>query len=202
MLTLKIANGFPYKEYPGELSSDMSIFQSAEMEHCFFQNAYLYSIPKHMLPRTYTVLENEKPVLLFPALSNKNRIELAGHANGLCELNLVYFKDSESQVKSYLLYLLETVKISKVKIDRIRDTTLLARILGEGINGYSVTNRNVDNVEIDFSKGYAAWFDSLSKSVRQNCRTAYNRLKNDVLMTELHTKRGGGASFNLTDTTW
>ena len=36
MLTLKRDCLFPYRVYPDEISEEMSIFQSSEMQRCFF----------------------------------------------------------------------------------------------------------------------------------------------------------------------
>ena len=82
----------------------MSIFQSAEIERCFFINSLAYVVPKRMCPCTISVLDNNVPVLIVPALASTSNMELAGHANGMCELSPIYFKGSERDLERYLKF--------------------------------------------------------------------------------------------------
>ena len=54
-----------------------------------------------------------------------------------------------------------------------------------------------ENVSIDFSSGYDIWLQSLSKNVRQNLRTAYNRLRKDGKDIYIETSCGGQISHSL-----
>lgn len=193
MLTLKTTPYFPYKSYPSEMSEEMSVFQSAEMERCFFANSLAYAVPKRMRPCTLSVLEDNDPVLVFPALASNSSIELAGHANGMCELSPIYFKGSENDLKRYLKFFLDTSGYREYMLTRIRESTKVNCTLAEGFAGYDISVTSKDNVSIDFSGGYDAWFQSLSKSARQNLRTAYNRLDKDGATVRLEV--GSGAQL-------
>ena len=197
MLTLKMAPYFPYKSYPEEMSEEMSIFQSAEMERCFFTNSLADAVPKHMRPRTISVLDNNNPVLIVPALVSSSNMELAGHANGMCELSPIYFKGSEKNLKRYLKSFFDASGYSEYLFTRIRASTSLSCTLDEGIAGYDISVTSKENVFIDFSSGHDAWFQSLSKNVRQNLRTAYNRLEKDGEDIRIEVSHGGQISHSL-----
>lgn len=197
MLTLKTAPYFPYKTYPGEMSEEMSIFQSVEMQRCFFANSLAYAVPKRMRPYTISVLEDNDPVLVFPALVSNSSMELAGHANGMCELSPIYFKGSENDLKRYLKFFLDTSGYREYILTRIRESTKVNCTLTERFAGYDISVTSKDNVSIDFSGGYDAWFQSLSKSTRQNLRTAYNRLEKDGRDIHVEVRRGGEISHSL-----
>ena len=180
MLTLKLAPYFPYMSYLDEMSEEMSIFQSAEMERCYFVNSLVYSIPKRMIPQTISVFDDDNIVLIIPALLNASKLELAGHANGMCELSPIYFKGTtENNLKYYFKYFLDTTGYSEYNFTKIRESTQLSHIISDGIVGYDISAISKENVFIDFFDGHDEWFNSLSKNVRQNIRTAYNRLEKD-----------------------
>ena len=197
MLTLKTTPYFPYKSYPGELPEEMGVFQSVEMERCFFANSLAYAVPKRMRPCTMSVLDGNDPVLIFPALISNSNMELAGHANGMCELSPIYFRESEKNLKCYLKFFLDASGYREYLFTRIRESTQVNCILDEGFAGYDISVTSKDNVSIDFSGGYDAWFQSLSKSTRQNLRTAYNRLEKDGRDIRVEVRRGGEISHSL-----
>ena len=175
------------------MSEEMSIFQSSEMERCFYINSLAYAMPKHMRPRTISVLDDHEPVLIFPALVSKSNLELAGHANGICELSPIYFKKTENNLERYVGFFLDATDYNEYRLTRIRESTRLACILNEGIARYAISSTSRENVLICFPRGYDAWFQSLSKSARQNLRTAYNRLDKDGETVRLEV--GSGAQL-------
>ncbi len=197
MLTLKRAHCFPYRDYPSEMSEELSIFQSAEIERCFFANSLMYAVPKRMWPCTMSVLDDSDPVLIVPALVSSTNAELAGHANGMCELSPIYFKGTEGDLKRYLKFFFDASGYREYLFTRIRGSTRLSRTLIEGIEGYDISATSKENVSIDFSNGYDVWFQSLSKNVRQNLRTAYNRLRKDGKDIHIEVSRGGRISRSL-----
>lgn len=197
MLVIKESPYFPYSCYPDEMSAEMSIFQSAEMQRCFFVNSLMYAVPKQMQPRTLSLLDDNVPVLIFPLLVRGTKAELAGHANGMCELSPIYFKNSEKKLKQYLKFLFDASCCDEYLFSRIRDSSHFCRILDEGIAGYDISATSRDNVQIDFSQGYAAWFQELGKSVRQNLRTAYNRLEKDGKSFRVEVSNGQKLSHSF-----
>ena len=150
-----------------------------------------------MCPCTISVLDNNVPVLIVPALASTSNMELAGHANDMCELSPIYFKGSERDLERYLKSFFDVSGHRKYLFSRIRESTQLCRILGEGIAGYDISMTSKENVSIDFSSGYDIWLQSLSKNVRQNLRTAYNRLRKDGKDIYIETSCGGQISHSL-----
>lgn len=75
-------------------------------------------------------------------------------------------------------------------------TVNFARFLGTNPMVACVSRivRSEPCVAIDFSEGYDAWRQSLSKSARQNLRTSYNRLAVDGKSLNINVIAGGGKS--------
>ena len=150
-------------------------------------------MPQRKAIRTFTVKDDGEPVLIMPAFINAQETCLAGHANGICELNLIYFRGTEKRLQEYIEFLFGEIKSPKIRIDRVREGSKLAVIMDKGIEGYLIKRRAIENVKIAFNNGYSEWINGLSKSVRQNVRTAYNRLNTDGRMLKMHMVSGGQA---------
>ena len=71
-------------------------------------------------------------------------------------------------------------------------------LLRDDINGIKLDNKQQICVKIDFDCGVENLLHSLHKSVRQNVRTAYNRLNKDNIGVELKVYRGS----QMTDSVW
>lgn len=197
MLALKSLPNFPYKSYHDEMSAELSIFQTTDIERCYFVNSPAYAVPKHMKACTISVSDDDIPVFIVPALVNDSKLELAGHANGICELSPIYFGESESNLRSYVEFFLNESGFHEYLFTRIRESSKFSRILGEGIDGYDISATGTENVAIDFGSGHDAWFQALSKSTRQNLRTAYNRLAKDEKDIRIGVSYGAQVSHSL-----
>ena len=100
-------------------------------------------------------------------------------------------------MQEYIEFLFGEIKSPKIRIDRVREGSKLAVIMDKGIEGYLIKRRAIENVKIAFNNGYSEWINGLSKSVRQNVRTAYNRLNTDGRMLKMHMVSGGGKPIAL-----
>jgi len=74
----------------------------------------------------------------------------------------------------------------KASLYRIEDAAVADSLTQSGL----VEKRKTDCCIIDIATDYDTWFRGLSKSVRQNIRTAYNRLNRDNLKYELSIGSG------------
>lgn len=166
---------FP-KRYKDQLSSELTVFQTARIQRELNKNILFYAVPKKMIPKVYEVYDGEKLVCIFPALVNNDVLELAGVAQGLSNLSPIYFNCSKD-ITSALAFLFADLKCKEIRIDRVLEGSYSATLL-ENLSGYIINKTLIENVRICFDS-YDEWFSSLRKSVRQNLRTAYNRMDKD-----------------------
>lgn len=158
-----------------------------------FLNLPIYAIPKKMKVGTFTVLNNGVPKMIFPAMHNKNVVELAGENQGTSNLSPIVFNGSRD-VKGLLNKLLDYFfdkGVRKVRLIKIKDGSFFDSFFDEDLEKWSVDKKYYDNVKIEFKNGFEDWHSRLSKSVRQNLRTAFNRLKTDGKEFEAKVYRGG-----------
>ena len=85
-------------------------------------------------------------------------------------------------------YILNANHPCRVLIDRVRENSLIYKYTRELFPSLEYSQSVC--VAIDFKDGYEAWFSSLSKSIRQNIRTAYNHLTTDGKTYEARIIKG------------
>ena len=117
--------------------------------------------------------ENAEIVALIPLLEYKGgRAQLFGFPNGFNESSFVYDRTKISVAECVKLILSVYPQFEILKVDE--RTALFELVEKEGEN-----IKYTKNVAINFGGNFDDYFASLSKSVRQNVRTAYNRMKTD-----------------------
>ena len=196
MYRIKRYVGLPVHMFMGKSTVDSTVFQSPDIQKAYYSRAWIYGIREKKLPCTYVVLADKRPVLLFPALASKNEIQLAGSTNGICSLCPIYFGEQEFY-EEVLQYCLQSLPVSKIVMDRIPEDSRTARFVRSITKWAEVDSVITENVRIPFNNGYEIWHSTLRKSVRQNLRTAYNRLKTDGLSMRFEMHMGGEVSTAL-----
>ena len=194
MILIEKQRGFLSDTYDKDLSKEMTVFQTFRLQKEMFRNMPFYSIPKRMRARTYTVKYDDRLSLVFPVLEGKNKIEIAGETQGTSYLMPIYFSDSEKLFDvcfGRLLDYLSDKGITEVKLLKIPENCRTYRFVENSLSGWKVQKKPYENVKIILPKSYDEWFASLSKSVRQNIRTAYNRLSSDSCNYKAEMFRGG-----------
>lgn len=156
------------------------------LEYDYFKRtvklSYYYRIIDRCKIRYYVIRKNNIPIMIAPILHYTNgTTELFGRYNGYNYSDFLYdttypldkaWEMLMSEIKSLSLY--------KVKAD--------SRII-ELVDKNTLTQ--IQNVAIHFGTDYDKYFSGLSKSVRQNIRTAYNRLIKDNHNIKLINISGG-----------
>ena len=94
-----------------------------------------------------------------------------------------------------LSFLFNSLGFKQVRIDRVLEGSHPASQI-EGIKGYTINKTCIDNVKIIFCS-YDEWFSGLKKSVRQNLRTAYNRIDKDEITYNVDYYTGESIPKNL-----
>lgn len=170
------------------LTPEVSPFLAPEA----FEIAYRYFYPYYIIERHFPTLcifkEDDRVVAIAPLLRCRDGVyRLFVAYNGFNECGMLY-EDSSVLPECISLLLKQFGSIEFQKIDERSPLVNFAR------NNVTVSN----NVAIHFGNNYDDWFKSLSSSVRQNIRTAYNRLNKDnlALETRIVTDRNDGYPLN------
>lgn len=181
-----------------EYLQNESIISSPYQNYSFLKTVIRYFYPyyfiKKSLPLFYSFYNEEGIcVAIIPVLKRifKNQVTLLLDAEGfaycdILSLNPEYAKEAISM----LLDKYDKFVFNKV----LAQSKTMEAIRGCCDNGlYCVTNC----VCIDYGNDYDAYLKSLSKSTRQNLRTAYNRLEKGEHKMEFVVTRGGSRGIKM-----
>lgn len=158
------------------------------VEYDYFNRAikyfWYYFIAKRCVIKYYLITEDHSPILIAPILIYSNgQKELFGNINGYNYCDLVY--KNCNQINNAIELLYDT--IGRFDIYKIRENSPLVKKFSSHI--YLV--KNTLNVKIIFGDNYEEYYKNLSKSVRQNLRTSYNRLNKNGYKFNLKVVYGG-----------
>lgn len=137
----------------------------------------------------FVAKKGNEALCVLPLVVNKKRkeIHLLGYLCSVGHLDLIYKSSLSSTEFSEILELLRLLyKGYTFNLDRISQYSLTYKYLRE--LGVEPVEQSIC-VKIDF-KTYEEWFSSLSKSCRQNVRTAYNRINRENKVLEINTSIG------------
>lgn len=172
-------------------SSDYSFFQSYEWNYALVQS---YRKQRLTNPREL----KDKKILFFviddrviiPSIidSGSKELYLLGEDKPSDYLSFVHDINDFDLLKKYVEYFVNTIsgEVSIFHFNRIREDSLLSDVLIDLSNTRDrIKHHRITNVKIELDMN-APFYDSLSKSVRQNYRTAKNRIAKDGL--DYHVK--------------
>ena len=138
-------------------------------------------------PRMLTVIHKEKVVAMLPVISNMSgsRYKMLTDMRGISSCDALFNTCLSTTEKVEAADKLATWLIHhRFALKRISSDSMLAKTLEN--NGYP-PYRKAECCKIIIDKPYDEWFKTLPKSVRQNIRTAYNRLNRDSLEYQIVT---------------
>lgn len=172
---------FPLKLIWKKLTKNntVNIYQSYEFNELFFKYRItsLSNICKgNICCRFVVCFENGEAKCIAPLAIDKKpekTIRLLGHGTNAGYLDYIY-EDPEyaKKVHSYIEDKFKDYSFDYIFVDEASPLVDIMNIVGS-FNNYAIK-----------IKGYEDYFDSLSKSTRQNIRTAYNRMNTDGLKFE------------------
>lgn len=130
---------------------------------------------------TFCLYRGDQVVTIAPLLQQGNTLCLRGQYTGAGNLDLIYRPDFSYEEFSFLMDAIRK-RCGKAQwtVDRVSEKSLLLDYWQRYTAQFpdvSVTKETC--VEIMMQESYDAWYHSLSKSVRQNLRTSYNRANTD-----------------------
>lgn len=156
----------------------------------FMQRAWLYFYPYYLknkyIPEFYSFYVEGKCVMIVPLVRyiNQQRAQIFGYVNGFNYTDIVV---SEPQ------YIDEAFRLLKSEIDVLECYRVLeSSSLWNRYKGTISKDVAIKNVSIGFGDDYGLYVKSLSKSTRQNLRTAYNRMNTDGKALDFRVLSGNG----------
>lgn len=182
MITVDRKNSFnEIKDLWSELYHDKNektYYQSPEYMQVSWDNLFPYRFILRIKPIFFVFSQDSRVIFILPLFKYmcKNRYTLYGKKAGFGYLDGAYRKDiTEDDFMECFEKLREYLKTAAIDIRQVRACTplgkwLLSRGCHLGEEGYTTINLPGE---------YDDYFPSLSKHMRQNIRTSYNRLKTD-----------------------
>lgn len=156
-------------------NSSLSIFQSYEFMLNFWKNSWIYCLTHKEFPMFYLIKEDGIPKMIAPLCKKANgSYEIMGVKNGCEYCDFIYA--AGAPVEFYVRELVSHLKCSIV-FSRIKEQSVLYQTFFEKEN---VKEYGEDIcINIILPNSYEDYYKGLSSSMRQNLRTAFNRLKRD-----------------------
>lgn len=155
----------------------LSPFQEYSFASLLNSHYLFYRLKKKEKPIFYALYENEECILIAPLCYRIKQKEYTtfGRNADIAFQDFIYSKHLDIfKMKECLTILLKVVK--KISFCNLKEDSLLYKTLCT-IPSASISVNRV-NYYID-GRDYETWFRSLSKGIRQNVRTSYNRMNSD-----------------------
>lgn len=189
MLHIKTYYDITKLEELWNLVYDGSVYKSPFQSYDYVSRTLKYYFPYYIIERCYPIIvvifRNETPIFIAPLIKHlSGKLELLGKHTGynfctfLCSVQSLYHRCIDLIISH----------LGEIDLFKIRQGDELLEYSSNTFNGV----RNC--VKIEFSDSYEKYYSCLSKSVRQNIRTAYNRISRDNVSVELCLLVGGGMS--------
>lgn len=184
MLSLKTTRSFKHilKDWERlyRITPEVSPFLHPDAISICIRYFYPYYIVNRCLPLFLLFYESDSIRAIAPMLKYSNgRMELFGFANGFNESGMLF--ESEGILPECIRLIKETY--GEAQFLKIDERSPLATFAQQDAH-------SISNAEIRFGDDFDEYFKNLSKSVRQNIRTAYNRLSSDDNTVEIKVFAG------------
>ena len=158
-----------------DITPEVSPFLNPDAMKIAVRYFYPYYLSRKAWPQFMVFRENDKIRAIIPFLKYRSgKLQLFGDVNGFNESGFVY--NSVEFLPEIVAYLKNTTK--EVEFLKIDTRSPIASFISPKA---TITS----NAEIHFGDEHTEYISALSKSVRQNIRTAYNRLRSDGLSPDL-----------------
>lgn len=169
---------------------ESNIYQGPEYFKLFLWSAYFRIIglkPEFLFLKYkfYCVIQKNESgdvVCGFPIKYSKKRKEISFLWDQKSVNNFIYDKKFFTQgcFDDLMRWIFKKFPETSFSMQNIDSKTLLYQYIKES-SVISYSESSLEAVDIDISEGYDVWLNGLSKSTKQNLRTAYNRLKKNDL---------------------
>lgn len=120
----------------------------------------------------YCYFEDKNPTMLL--FLEKNKSGEVTSANLLDYFDIIVLKDNNEGIKDFIKKIMEIEKVRKLTFNNCQQESVLLKTF----NNIQTIKKEIC-VKIEIDKTYDSYYQRLTKSSRQNLRTAYNRLVTD-----------------------
>ena len=153
----------------------LSIFQSYEFMLNFWKNSWVYCLTHKEFPVFYLIRDEGKPcmIALLSRKSNGTYVIL-GNKNGCEYCDFIYAEAApvDIYIKELVAYLQSPIIFENVR----EQSSIFQSFIG---NDCMKERGEKECINILLPNSYEEYYKGLSSSMRQNLRTAFNRLKRD-----------------------
>lgn len=159
-------------------NNKLSYYQSKEYMKVLWKNLFPYRIIHRVTPQFFLFKKHGQPILILPLFKKwlKKSYYLFGYKSGVGYLDAIYpgtitykdFTDCFEELK-------KTIKNGVIRFEHVKESTELGKWIIE--NGGIISKGGC--TEIPLFSDYYSFYNSLKKHMKQNIRTAYNRLSTD-----------------------
>ena len=158
-----------------DITPEVSPFLHPDAMKIAVKYFYPYYFTRKARPRFIVFKEDSIIRAIIPFLEySSGKLQLFGDVNGFNESGFVY---DSVELLPKIFSSLKSIN-RQIEFLKIDTRSPIASLISQEV-------RSTSNAEIHFGDSHADYIATLSKSVRQNIRTAYNRLKTDCLTADL-----------------
>lgn len=152
----------------------ISPYQYFQFSQILNSHYLLYSLRSRELPSFFVAYEDTRCIAIFPLCKQGKDVYATFGAVASLQLNdALYGEDMTAEkLRDCVVALVES--LGEIRFGFVPESSLLCAVLRSF--PHARTDRIMDNVSISAGRSFEEYFASLSKSVRQNVRTSYNRL--------------------------
>lgn len=172
-------------------SAYQSFFVQKELAKCM----PVYCFRKRYTPIYYEVLAENETKLIFPLCKyiGQNRYCILGKVNGFQIYDVIFKRGlHQKKIEEMIHFVLQNIQPASVEIVCLPEESVLYTAIMNLKEKGNITLESIqcDNVVICAEAGHDEYIKSLSKNMRQNIRTAYNRLNKAELDIRLDVVTG------------
>ena len=162
-----------------------SVYQSYRVNAIVKKRMPIYALQGKYSTRYVELLEDGETCMILPICKyhGSNRYCSIGRFNGYQVYDFIYTADmTPEKMSRCLAFVLKELNVESLSLSNVPHHSVLFTCLSTPEltpGGYQAQWTSNDNVTIDTGLDYEQWHSGLSKSTRQNLRTAYNRMNTD-----------------------
>ncbi len=161
-----------------ESNNHLSYYQSSAVMSTLWRGLYPYRFILRISPRFYVFRNDREVIMILPLFKRwlSNKYTGYGYKAGIGYIDAVYADSiSESELSCCFRALRTKYSSMMILMQHVQSETAL----GNWIQNNSKVVSNTEYTIIPLYADYNMYYSSLSKHMKQNLRTAYNRLSTD-----------------------
>lgn len=177
-------------------NSQLTYYQSTEYMRELWNNLLPYRFILRITPKFYVFKRDKRVIMILPLFKKwfRNCYSLYGFKAGAGYLDAIYAESiTLKDITECFEALKNNTKRAMIHFEHVKDKTEFGRWIIE--NGGTVSTEGC--TEIPLPDEYEDYHSSLSKHMKQNIRTAYNRLKTDEKVYEYESIAYAEISENI-----